>query len=162
MKIAVTASGPEREAPLDRRFGRCAYFVVIDTESNAWEAFPNPAQDAGGGAGPQAAEFLVSKRTESVISGDYGPNAFNALQAGGIEMCRASEGSVDELIQAYQEDRLEKIGAPTSEMRHSGGTGPGRGMGRGGGMGRGRGGRGGGGGKGRGMGGGGGGGEASR
>ena len=123
MKIAVTANKPERDAMLDRRFGRCAYFIIIDTESDAWEGFPNPAQDASGGAGPQAAEFLVSKGAECVISGDYGPNAYGALQAAGITMCKAPEGSVDELIEAYLGDRLEKIGAPTGEQRHSEGTG---------------------------------------
>ena len=49
MKIAVTATKPEREAALDRRFGRCGFFVIIDTQTDAWEAFPNPAQDASGG-----------------------------------------------------------------------------------------------------------------
>ena len=133
MKIAVTATKPERSAPLDRRFGRCAHFVIVDTETDAWEAFPNPAQDASGGAGPQAAEFLVSKGVECVISGDFGPNAHSALQAAGMAMWKASEGLVSELIEDYLGDRLEQVTGPTGGQRH----GEGRGRG-GGGGGRGR------------------------
>ncbi len=130
MKIAVTATKPEREAPLDRRFGRCAYFVIIDTETDAWEAFPNPAQNAGGGAGPQAAEFLASKTAECVISGDFGPNAHSALQAGGIAMYKAPEGPIDKLIEDYLEGRLMQVTAPTGRQRRGGRGGRGGGRGR--------------------------------
>ena len=129
MKIAVTANKPERDAMLDRRFGRCAYFIIIDTESDAWEGFPNPAQDASGGAGPQAAEFLVSKGAECVISGDYGPNAYGALQAAGLAMYKASEGLISELLEAHLEGRLTQVTGPTGGQRHGGGGGGVRGAG---------------------------------
>jgi predicted Fe-Mo cluster-binding NifX family protein len=130
MKIAVTATKPERDALLDKRFGRCGFFVIIDTQTDAWEAFPNPAQDASGGAGPQAAEFLASKGAECVISGDFGPNAHSALQAGGISMYKAPEGPVGKLIEEYLGGRLTQVTAPTSKQRHGGGGGRGGGRGR--------------------------------
>jgi len=125
MKIAITTTKPDRTAPLDLRFGRCAHFVIIDTETDAWEAFPNPAQDASGGAGPQAAEFLISKGAECAISGDFGPKAHSALEAAGVAMYKVPAGSVNERIEDYLGDRLEKVTAPTSEERH--GSGGGRG-----------------------------------
>jgi predicted Fe-Mo cluster-binding NifX family protein len=33
MKVCVTAAGPGLDAPLDPRFGRCAYFVVVEAET---------------------------------------------------------------------------------------------------------------------------------
>jgi predicted Fe-Mo cluster-binding NifX family protein len=51
MKIAVTASEPGLEATASQQFGRCAYFVIIDTDTMAAESVRNPAQAAAGGAG---------------------------------------------------------------------------------------------------------------
>lgn len=120
MKVAVSAGKPEMESPIQPRFGRCAYFVIVDTETRAWEALPNPAVDAMGGAGPQAAQFLADQNVQAVISGNYGPNAFLGLEAAGIRIFRASEGSVSELIDAFLEDRLEAVAGPTGPSRHGG------------------------------------------
>jgi predicted Fe-Mo cluster-binding NifX family protein len=123
MKIAVTATKPQHDAPLDRRFGRCAHFVIFDSGSDSWEAFPNPAIDASGGAGPQAAEFLASKGVGSVVSGDFGPNAYEALAAAGIAMYKVPEGLAFELAAACKQGRLTQVTAPTSAQRHGGGGG---------------------------------------
>jgi predicted Fe-Mo cluster-binding NifX family protein len=121
MKIAVTASEPQFTAQLDRRFGRCAHFVIVDTESSDWEAFANPAREASGGAGPQAAEFLASKGAERVVSGDFGPNAHQALQAAGIAPYKAPQGQVNDLVEDCLNDQLQPVEAPTTGQRHGGG-----------------------------------------
>ena len=33
MKICVTSTGPSPDAPVDMRFGRCQYFVIVDSET---------------------------------------------------------------------------------------------------------------------------------
>ena len=48
MKIIITASSPSLDADFDPRFGRGAYFVIINTETMEWEAFPNPGVSASG------------------------------------------------------------------------------------------------------------------
>ena len=35
MKIAITAQGPELDAAVDPRFGRAAYFLIVDTDTSA-------------------------------------------------------------------------------------------------------------------------------
>jgi predicted Fe-Mo cluster-binding NifX family protein len=143
MKIAVTASGPGLEAPASQQFGRCAYFVIVDTDTMVTESVRNPAQAAAGGAGIQAAQFLADKAVGAVISGIYGPNAHQALSEANIPMFAfSSKGTVGQAVEAYQSGRLGSVSA-ASGPAHSGmpwasGPGAGRGRGAGGRGGRGR------------------------
>jgi len=38
MKIAITATGPDLDSIVDPRFGRCAYFLIIDPETMEYES----------------------------------------------------------------------------------------------------------------------------
>lgn len=143
MKVAVSASGKDLDSQIDPRFGRCANFIIVDTENMDFEAFDNEAGALGGGAGIQAAEFVASKGAKAVITGNCGPNALRTLNAGGIDVIVGQGGSVRDAVEAYKRGELK----PTSQASvgaHHGmggkpGWGGGGGMGRGGGMGGGRG-----------------------
>lgn len=121
MKVAITTSTPRFNTQLEPRFGRCAYFVIIDTETHDWESIKNPAADAMGGAGTQAAQFLSDHGVQAVISGDFGPNAHATLEAAGVKMFRSQIGHVDELFEKYLSGQLEQISEPTGPQRHRGG-----------------------------------------
>ena len=73
MRIVVTTTTPDLDSPVDPRFGRGAYFVVVDTSTLEWQAHPNPAAAASGGAGIRAAQFVAEQKAQAVISGDFGP-----------------------------------------------------------------------------------------
>ncbi len=120
MKLAITGGTPQFETQLERRFGRCAYFIVVDTETRAWESFPNPALDARGGAGTQAAQFLANHGVEAVVSGDFGPNAFTALDAASIQMYSAQEGRAETLVDDFLAERLKRVSGSTGPQRHGG------------------------------------------
>ena len=128
MKVAISAVQPQFEGELERRFGRCAYFVVVDAETLEWESIPNPAVEARGGAGTQAAQFLANQGVQAVISGDFGPNAYAALETAGISIYKAQGGRVNEALEALLAEHLERVTSATSAKRHQGG---GRGFGRG-------------------------------
>ena len=81
MKAAVSSNGEDLNAKLDPRFGRCAYFLVVDPDNMSFEVFENKSAVQGGGAGIQAAQFLASKGVEAVITGNCGPNAVQTLSA---------------------------------------------------------------------------------
>jgi predicted Fe-Mo cluster-binding NifX family protein len=49
MKIGVTATGKDLESQMDPRFGRCAYFILVDPDTEEFEAVDNPGISAGGG-----------------------------------------------------------------------------------------------------------------
>lgn len=125
MKLAITVGKPQFEADLERRFGRCAYFIIVDTETRAWQSFPNPAVEARGGAGTQAAQFLANQGVEAVVSGDFGPNAFTALDAAGIRMYSAQKGQAETLVDDFLGKRLESVSGSTGPQRHGGQRGQG-------------------------------------
>lgn len=135
MKIAVAASGNTLDAPVDSRFGRCAWFVMVDSETLAFEAVENPGAMAGGGAGIQAAQLVASKGAQAVVAGNMGPNAHQALTAAGMQVLPFAGGTVRQAVEAVKAGTLTAATAPTVPLHF--GAGMGRGMGRGGGRGRG-------------------------
>ncbi len=106
MKVIVSSTGEGLDAEMDPRFGRCQYFVLVDTDTMTAETHPNPGANASGGAGFQAAQFCSDMGAQAVISGSFGPNAFNTLQEAGIKMYPASGGTVRELAEALLSGKL--------------------------------------------------------
>jgi predicted Fe-Mo cluster-binding NifX family protein len=140
MKIAVTSNGPSLDAVVETRFGRCPYFLCIDLETQALEAIPNPNMALSGGAGPQSAQLMAEKGVSAVLTGNCGPNAFQAFGAIGIQVITGVRGLVREAVDQFKAGQLKPASTP-SVQGHYGtkGMGSGRGMGRGMGMGRSRG-----------------------
>ncbi len=139
MKIAVAATGDNLEAQTDPRFGRCAYFVILDGDTMESEAVQNTAAAQGSGAGIAAAQLVANVGAEVVVAGNFGPNAHQALSAGGIQTYGGATGTVRQAIEAFTGGQLQPFGGPNVEAKSGMGQGPdvggGRGMGGGGGMG---------------------------
>lgn len=144
MKVAISANSGDPEVEFSARFGRCKCFLIADPELGDWQEVQNPALDAQGGAGTQVVQFLSNQGVDAVVSGRYGPYAYDALQAAGMEAYLASSGTPRELLSDLKAGRLSTASGPTGEGNHDSperGVG-GRGLGRRGQGGRGRGGRG--------------------
>ena len=147
MKIAVSSNGETLDAQLDPRFGRCQYFLVVNSEDMSFETFNNESAFQGGGAGIQAAQFLASLGVEAVITGNCGPNAVQTLSAAGIELFGGQFGTVREVVERFKKGNLRPTSEATvdshfgmnaqAEVSRGGGMGGGRGSGRGMGGGRG-------------------------
>jgi predicted Fe-Mo cluster-binding NifX family protein len=121
MKLLITANAPELEAPVNPRFGRADYFVVVDAETLKWQAHPNPGVNAAGGAGAQAAQFVAQQAPTAVISGDFGPNAYLALAAAEIRMYLLGPSqTVREAVANFSTGKLEEVHAPTGAGHHGG------------------------------------------
>lgn len=119
MKIILTTTSPSIDSNLDSRFGRGAYFLVVDPDILEWQAHPNPGVGAPGGAGTLAAQFVANQHAETVISGDFGPNAYGALQAAGVAMYLfGASTTVREAIERFKAGQLERVGAPNSQGHH--------------------------------------------
>ncbi len=136
MKIAISSSGPDLAARLDPRFGRCRYFLIIETDTLSFEVFGNDNAALGGGAGIQSAQFIAAKGAKALITGYCGPNAMQTLSAAGVQVYFGQAGTVQSLVDKFKKGRLTPA-ADASASAHAGMGG--KGMGRGQGLGRGRG-----------------------
>lgn len=153
MRIAITSTVPNLEGEIDPRFGRCQYFLIVDTDTLQFEAIENANISRGGGAGIQSAQLVAEKGIEAVITGNCGPNAFQTLTAAGITVVTGiSGGSIKEAIEEFRSGEFSPAGEATvgshyglstggnpkeKEENVPRGDGTGRGMGQGGGRGRG-------------------------
>ena len=118
MRIAVTAQGADLDSAMDPRFGRCRNFVIVDSDSDKFEAFSNESVTASGGAGTQSAQFLANKGVGAVITGNVGPNAARALEAAGIKVYAAASGTVRDALRAYKAGKLSPISGATVDSHH--------------------------------------------
>ena len=136
MKVAVSASGDSLDDPVDPRFGRCQYFIIVDTDSMKFEAIPNINMKAPSGAGIGAAQLVTERGVKGVVTGAAGPNAMAVLSQAGIRIYIGAQGSVRQAIKALERGELcEASSTGGGSFGGRGGRGMGRGMGHG--MGRG-------------------------
>jgi predicted Fe-Mo cluster-binding NifX family protein len=127
MKVAVSSTGRDLESTVDPRFGRCQYFIVVDTETMKYDAMPNTSIGAAHGAGIQAAQLVASWGVDIVLTGNVGPNAFTALSAAGVQVLTGALGTIRDAVDQYKRGGLLAIGRPTVSGHFGLG---GRGMGR--------------------------------
>jgi len=101
-KICVTSEGSNLDSKVDSRFGRCQCFIIVDTDTLEFEVIPNSNVEAAGGAGIQSAQVVAEKQVKAVLTGNVGPNAFQALQAAGINIITGVSGTVKEAVEKYK------------------------------------------------------------
>ena len=154
MRIAITSEGPSLDARIDGRFGRCRYFLIVNTDDLSFEAIENHNAALGGGAGIQSAQMVADREVTHVFTGACGPNAYQVLSAAGIEVVTGCSGMVTDVVDQFRNDSYRAAKGPnvadhygmgqnfSAQSNPRMGSGPGftPGMGRGGGMGMGRGG----------------------
>ena len=109
MKVAVAASAPELDASIDPRFGRCGWFVVVDTETMDFETLENPGALAGTAPHKGTIHLLIGTAAEAIVAGSLGPNAIGALKAGDVKMFTAGGGTVKEAAIAAAKGELEAV-----------------------------------------------------
>jgi predicted Fe-Mo cluster-binding NifX family protein len=113
VKIAVSSSGPSLEASVDPRFGRAPFFLLVDPETQDFEAVPNqPNLQAAQGAGIQAAALVARYKPEAILTGHCGPKAFHTLEAAGISVIVGVEGSVQEAVHDYRAGKFRPARGP--------------------------------------------------
>jgi predicted Fe-Mo cluster-binding NifX family protein len=141
MKIAVTATGPSLDAEVDPRFGRCPYFLFVETADLSFEAVANASVTLGGGAGIQSAQLMAEKAVEYVLTGNCGPNAYRTLEAAGIKVVTGCSGTARQAMEGFQSGAWSAVQQPNVGSHFGVGLGPGAAGGQppgpGGGMGRG-------------------------
>ncbi len=123
MKIAVTATGPTLDDQVDARFGRCACFLIVDSDTVAFEAVENPNIAMGGGAGIQSAQMMSEKGVEAILTGNCGPNAFRTFGAAGIQVIVGVNGTARQVVEAFKAGAFSAAEEPNVASHFGMGTG---------------------------------------
>jgi len=101
MKLCVTAQASNLDAPIDPSFGRCRYFLFVDTDTLQFEAVENPNVQASGGAGTNSGQLIASRNVDALLTGAVGLNASRVLASAGVKIVMRIMGTVREAVAAY-------------------------------------------------------------
>ena len=119
MRIAVSATQPNLDAEVDSRFGRCPYFVIVDPDTMGFEEVDNINSVAGGGAGIAAAQMIIERDIQVVLTGNCGPNAYEVLEAASIQVFTGISGKIQDVLTMYKNGELQETTQPNVK-KHSG------------------------------------------
>jgi len=119
MKIAISSTGKNLESEVDARFGRCAYFLIVEIDNKkikTVKAIENTAAGQMGGAGITAAEIVANEKVSAVITTNLGPRAFSVFEQFGIKIYQG-QGKIKDVIQKFIKGQLTEITSSTGPMR---------------------------------------------
>lgn len=118
MRIAISAEGKQLDSNLDPRFGRAAYFIILDAETMDFEAVENTQNyNLPQGAGIQAGKTLADQHVDALITGHCGPKAFKVLQKAGIKIVTGAGGKVTDAVDQFKKGVL-KVASQADVERH--------------------------------------------
>lgn len=112
MKVAISANSADLNSIVSPVFGRCAGFIIAEVENGeikSSEFIENPALNVFRGAGIQAAQLVLSKNVQAVVSGNLGPNAFAILRQAGIKVYQATGLRIKEAIEKLSANELPEM-----------------------------------------------------
>ena len=109
--ISVLRDREDLHVVMDDRFGRADAFLVVDGETGeVVGTILNASVKAAHGAGTVASNMMKYAGVDAVISGRFGPKAFDALQALGIKTWIAPPGiTAGEALRMLKEGGLERM-----------------------------------------------------
>lgn len=109
MKVVITAGGKDLSSPVDQRFGRAQYLLLVDTETGEFEAHDNKLNmRSAQGAGIQTARNVAELGAEAVITGNVGPNAFKTLSSVNVRIFLVKSGTALEAVNRFKADELDE------------------------------------------------------
>jgi len=117
MKIGISSAGRDMNSLINPRFGRCEYFMIVQTDDDSFEVVENNFKSLGGGAGIQAAGFLQSKGVKVVLTGSCGPNAMNVFSESNIQVITGQAGIVKNIIEKFKSGDLTASVDPTGNEK---------------------------------------------
>ncbi len=117
MKLAITTSGTDLEAPVDVQFGRAKGFLIVDSETWRFQFLESrEGSHAGLAAAIQAAGRMAAHDVQVVLTGHCDPIAIRALEAAGIRVCTGlAGGTVREAVERFNAGALQEATASNAQ-----------------------------------------------
>jgi predicted Fe-Mo cluster-binding NifX family protein len=107
MKLAISSTGKNLDSNLDPRFGRAAYFIIVDAETMDFEVVGNTQNlNLPQGAGIQAGKTITDHHVDALITGHCGPKAFKVLQSAGVKIFTGAGGKVTDALEQFKKGEL--------------------------------------------------------
>lgn len=106
MKIAVPVDEQSLQSDVCISFGRTPFFLFYNTETKEESYFDNSAFNEQSGAGIKAAQKIVDEGAQVLLTRHCGENAAEVFE-GSVEIYRASVGTAQENIKAFQNGELQ-------------------------------------------------------
>jgi predicted Fe-Mo cluster-binding NifX family protein len=113
MKICISSVAGSLDAKIEQRFGRCPFFIIVDSDTMNYETIPNTAANAMGGAGIQAAQLVTDRGVHVVLTGNIGPNTYRVLSAARVRMVTGVTGTIRNAVEQYRKGNFTEITGPT-------------------------------------------------
>lgn len=119
MIVAVPAEEKSLDSAICVSFGRAPIYCLYDTEKKETNTFiDNKATEVSGGAGIQAAQFLVDQKIDSLITFRLGENASRVLSAANISILKALNLSIADNITNLLEGTLTSLNEVHPGLHH--------------------------------------------
>jgi len=119
-RIVIPAEdGNGLNARLSEHFGRAPYFIIVELEdgniSNV-QVVPNESEHFGGFGRPP--DRILQFRPNAVITYGMGPRALSIFQEARIAVLKANADTVKDVVEAYEQDKLEELTEGCRHARH--------------------------------------------
>lgn len=113
MKLVIPAvKSGDFETEIHENFGRATYFALVNSENDEIKFIKNKAAAQSSGAGVGAAQLCADQGADAVVAYHFGPKAYKALTAAGIEVLDITEQKIiREAYQDYQAGKLDEAEA---------------------------------------------------
>lgn len=111
MKLVISSDGNTIDSEIDPRFGRCRYFIIVETENKEIKevsSVENQGVIQGHGAGIRAGQQVGEINPDAIITGNLGPNALNVIRQLNIDAYQAT-GTVKTAVKDFIEGKLKKM-----------------------------------------------------
>ena len=93
MRTIITSTGDNLDSGFDLRFGRAAWFCLLDEATRETTFYENKSNESSQSAGTKAVKKVMELGANRVISGDFGPRAKGLLEKSKVQMVLLSDDS---------------------------------------------------------------------
>ena len=123
MKIAFpTQEKNDKDGPVHNHFGSAPYFVIVDTDTQAFHTIDNQNLDhTHGNCQPLVA--LGGTQVDAVVVGGIGGGALRKLLSAGIKAFRAVDGTVLDNLTLVKNNELDEFSPEHTCQGHHHGIG---------------------------------------
>ena len=108
------------DAHLAQHFGRAPYFAVVDIDDNKQVTKVETVTNMGehlGGVG-LTHDNIAKLKPNAIVVYDMGPRGLMSFQSAGIAVLRTNADTVNEVIAAYKEDKLQELTEGCEHAHH--------------------------------------------